>query len=108
MRPSRRGTRRNAEPITTVEQFEDCIFAGTEFALSLYIDLLRGPLPAATESACVFTHGDIQPAHIMAKHDDDSGWVVAAIIDWEGSRFYSGYWEAIKMTNNLVSSDGYD
>ena len=70
MRPSRRGIRRNAEPITTVEQFEDFIFAGTEFALPLYVDLLRGLMSTAAESASLFTHGDIRPAHSMIKHDD--------------------------------------
>lgn len=103
---ARRGLRVSTEPIVDVKQFQDFIFAGSNSASLLYIQLLRDLVQTSTR--CVFTHGDIRPANIMVKQADDETWEVIAIIDWETSGFYPEYWESVKMTNNLTPRDNDD
>jgi len=59
-------------------------------------------------AACVFTHGDLHPGNIIVEQDEEGGWKVAGIIDWERSGFYPAYWEAVKMTNCLAPMDAND
>lgn len=105
---SRRGTRVSSETILDVEKFEDFIFAGSKSASAMYIRFLRDLLPAAPPAEVVFTHGDIRPANVIVDQNEDGSWNVVAIIDWESSGFYPGYWECVKMTNNLMPSDRDD
>ncbi|PFH55155.1 hypothetical protein XA68_10563 [Ophiocordyceps unilateralis] len=82
--------RTNSEPIESVKQFEDFIFAGSKIASPLYVALLRS-----------FTQS------FQAKANDGS-WKVVAIIDWDASGFYPEYWECVKVTNNLTSREIFD
>ena len=104
---ARRGTRISQHPITSCEQFEDFIFSGTRYATSAYIEFLR-MFKTGVPAACVFTHGDLHPGNIIVEQDEEGGWKVAGIIDWERSGFYPAYWEAVKMTNCLAPMDAND
>lgn len=105
-RDLRRSQRISAEPITTVESFENFIFAGSSSATPLYTGILRGLMPESTN--VVLTHGDLRPANIMVKIGDDMTWKVTAIIDWESSGFYPEYWETVKAMNLLTARDKFD
>ncbi|KAG6109264.1 hypothetical protein E4U13_006005 [Claviceps humidiphila] len=104
-RDLRRAQRVSIKPIKSVVEFEDFIFKGSQHATPIYIGLLRGLMPLSNK--IVFTHGDIRPANLMVRRDDGT-WRVTAIIDWETSGFYPEYWEAVKSTNSLTSSEHSD
>ncbi|KAB5542846.1 kinase-like domain-containing protein [Coniochaeta sp. 2T2.1] len=103
----RRAMRVSSEPILDAGQFEDFIFSGSKTASPLYTRLLRSLVPVETRK-CVFTHGDVRPANIMVDLDNQGAWRVVGVIDWEQSGFYPGYWECVKVTNNLTSTDRFD
>lgn len=103
----RRGARISPKPILDVSQFEDFIFTGSKTASHMYTQFLRSLMPASP-AKIVFTHGDIRPANIMVRQDEEGSWTVVSIIDWEASGFYPEYWGCGKMTNNLTSRDGDD
>ncbi|KAI0399465.1 kinase-like domain-containing protein [Xylaria palmicola] len=103
---ARRATRVNSEPIWDAEQFQDFVFAGSRTHSTVYNGLLRQLRPASAK--CVFTHGDLRPANIMADRSDDGDWRVVGLIDWEASGFYPEYWECVKMTNNLSPTEDFD
>ncbi|OAA37005.1 Protein kinase-like domain protein [Metarhizium rileyi] len=105
-RDLRRSQRISKEPITSVSKFEDFIFSGSETATPLYINMLRELMPETKK--IVFTHGDIRPANIMVKQNNNGTWTVVAIIDWESSGFYPEYWEAVKATNLLSPREQVD
>ncbi|KAG6089065.1 hypothetical protein E4U15_004306 [Claviceps sp. LM218 group G6] len=104
-RDLRRLQRVSTKPIKSVVEFEDFIFKGSQHATTVYIGLLRGLMPLSNK--IVFTHGDIRPANIMVRREDGI-WRVTAIIDWETSGFYPEYWDAVKSTNSLTSSETFD
>ncbi|KAL2174170.1 kinase-like domain-containing protein [Thermothelomyces heterothallicus CBS 202.75] len=103
----RRGIRISPKPILDVSQFEDFIFTGSKTASHMYTRFLRSLMPASPATV-VFTHGDIRPANIMVRQDEEGSWTVVSIIDWESSGFYPEYWECVKMTNNLTPRDRDD
>ena len=103
----RRGVRISSKPILDVNQFEDFIFTGSKTASHIYTRFLQSVMPAYPAKV-VFTHGDIRPANIMVRRDEEGSWTVVSIIDWESSGFYPEYWECVKMTNNLTPRDGDD
>ena len=76
-------------------------------ASNMYTRFLRSLMPASPPKV-VFTHGDIRPANIMVRQDEEGSWTVVSIIDWESSGFYPEYWECVKMTNNLTPRGGDD
>lgn len=84
------------EIITTPAQFEDFRFSVSQRASTSWITFLRSLLPHPAED-CVFTHGDVRPANIMVKTDDDNNYVASGIIDWEDSGFYPEYFESTRV-----------
>lgn len=104
-RDVRRSQRVSNKPIMSVTEFQDFIFDGPSTTSPLYVQLLRNLMPSSAK--IVFTHGDIRPANIMVRCDDEK-WRVTAIIDWETSGFYPEYWEAVKATNMLMPRDHFD
>ncbi|KAH6619742.1 kinase-like domain-containing protein [Chaetomium sp. MPI-SDFR-AT-0129] len=104
---ARRGIRISSKPILDVSQFDDFIFSGSKWASPMYTQFLRSLVPASPAKV-VFTHGDIRPANIMVRQDEEGSWTVVAIIDWESSGFYPEHWECVKMTNNLTPRDEDD
>ncbi|PVH87201.1 hypothetical protein DL98DRAFT_544967 [Cadophora sp. DSE1049] len=86
----------SAEIITTPAQFEDFRFSADHRASTSWITFLRSFLPPSTED-CVFTHGDVRPANIMVKTDDENNYIVSGIIDWEDSGFYPDYFESTRL-----------
>lgn len=97
----------NTKTITNDTDFKDWIFSRSRTASPLYTQFLRSLIPTS-QVKCVFTHGDIRPANIMVRKEDDGSWQVAAIIDWEASGFYPEYWECVKATNDLTLRDNFD
>jgi len=105
----RRNIRVSSEPIMTPKEFEDFIFSKPRFGSPVYINFLRSFSPSVqTVPNCVFTHGDVRPANIKVEQNEDGGWKVVGIIDWESSGFYPAYWESLKITNNLSTIEGSD
>jgi hypothetical protein len=104
----RRTQRVSTQPIMSVDEFEDFVFnrRSTPTPTPLYTGLLRSLMPKS--ATVVFTHGDLRPANIMMRQDNDGIWTVAALIDWESTGFYPDYWEAVKMTNLLTPKDDFD
>ncbi|KAH6628426.1 kinase-like domain-containing protein [Chaetomium tenue] len=103
----RRVVRISPEPILDVSQFEDFIFAGSKTASQMYTQFLRSLMPASPAKV-TFTHGDIRPANIMVREDEEGSWTIVSILDWESSGFYPEYWECVKMTNSLIPRDQDD
>lgn len=105
----RRHIRVSSEPIMTPKDFEDFLFSKPHFGSPIFIDFLRNFSPSdQTEPSCVFTHGDFRPANIHVEQNEDGGWRVVGIIDWESSGFYPEYWESLKITNNLTTLEPSD
>jgi len=104
---ARRGTRISQDPITSFEQFDDFIFSGTRYTRSTYIQFLRN-FKIGVPTECIFTHGDLHPGNIIVDQDEEGGWKVDGIIDWERSGFYPAYWEAVKTINCLAPMDAHN
>lgn len=68
--------------IMTPEDFEDFIVSKPNFGSPVYLKFLKSfspldrPMPG-----CVFTHGDIRPANIKIKQNEDGSWKALGIID---------------------------
>jgi len=104
-RDIRRTTRVSRKPI--INDQEDWVFSGAKTVSPVYTRLLRSLLPTLLVK-CVFTHGDIRPANILAQKAEDGSWTIAAIIDWETCGFYPEYWESVKATNILTPREESD
>ena len=104
---SRRHTRISQKPIRSIAEFEDFVFSNPHFGGSVYIKLLRGMLQSHKPSV-VFSHGDLRPANIMVQPDQQGGYNVSAILDWEMSGFYPDYWESVKATNTMAPQEEDD
>ncbi|RAH40234.1 uncharacterized protein BO95DRAFT_448118 [Aspergillus brunneoviolaceus CBS 621.78] len=105
----RRHLRRSITPILTVEEFEGFLFNSDRAGGEVFVELLR-QLSPATQSpspAVVFTHGDLRPENIAVKYENNE-LIVSELIDWEYSRFYPEYYEAIRCTNCMAPYDEND
>ena len=104
---TRRHTRHCQETTRTCAEFEDFKFSNPHFGSSEYITLLRS-LSQSHEATVLFSHGDLRPDNVVVQLDPDGNYKLAAILDWEKSGYYPDYFECIKATNNLSSSDTDD
>jgi thiamine kinase-like enzyme len=83
--------------VNTTTGFEDFQFSVEKHPPSpSWISFLRSLMPRAPEGS-VFTHGDVRPANITVKPDENGRFVVSGIIDWETSGFYPDYFESAQM-----------
>jgi hypothetical protein len=106
---ARRNIRVSSTPIMTPEDFEDFIFSKPNFGSPVYLKFLKSFSPSDQPvQGCIFTHGDIRPANIKIKQNEDGSWKVLGIMDWESSGFYPAYWESLKITNNLSTIERSD
>ncbi|KAL3426780.1 hypothetical protein PVAG01_00289 [Phlyctema vagabunda] len=100
----------NAQQISTISAFEDSQFSVNNLPPSpAFVAFLRTFLPASN-TECVFTHGDVRPANIMVEKDTNNGYSISGIIDWEMSGFYPEYVESIQVLHLFdrnVESDWY-
>lgn len=101
---------RSKDIVETASKFLDFKFGNSRSASDAYIKFLRGLLPSAKSTQIVFTHGDLRPANIMVKMDEDQC-IITGIVDWEDSGFYPDFHEATKCTrllNHEECSDWYE
>ena len=104
---TRRHTRISREPIRCVSEFGDFIFSNPIFGSLVYIELIRSMSRSHSPNIC-FTHGDLRPANIVVKADQQGNYSIRSILDWERAGFYPDYWEAIKATNTMSPQDEDD
>ena len=104
---TRRHTRISQNPIKSASEFEDFIFSNPIFGSSVYIELIRSMSKSHTPNI-VFTHGDLRPANIVVKADQEGNYSIRSILDWERAGFYPDYWESVKATNTLSPQDEDD
>ncbi|KAI4167669.1 MAG: hypothetical protein LQ343_007023 [Gyalolechia ehrenbergii] len=104
---TRRHTRICRKPIDSCAEFEDFIFSSPHFGSFEYITQLRRLLRSHT-AEIVFTHGDFRPENIVVQSDLHGNYTLSGIIDWEKSGFYPDYFESIKATSNMSSSNEED
>lgn len=92
------------ERISTCTEFEDFKFSNPRFGSAEYIALLRGLSPSHTGTV-VFSHGDLRAENVIVQLNNHGNYLIAGILDWEKSGFYPDYFECIKATSNMSSSD---
>ena len=56
----------------------------------------------------VFSHGDLRPANIVVKSDQQGDYSVSGVLDWEMGGFYPDYWESVKATNTMSPQEEDD
>ena len=103
----RRNLRHNADPINSLDAFEDFRFSNPRFGGSVYINLLRQLVPTPSQNV-VFTHGDLRPDNIVVQLSEEGHYIVTGLIDWEYSGFYPDYYEATKVTNCMSPNEEND
>lgn len=103
----RRHLRRNDQPTTTVDEFEQFLFKGYRAGGDAFVSLLNELRPS-TSCEIVFTHGDLRPDNITVEMVGDHDYIVTGLIDWEYSGFYPEYYEAAKITNCLTAYEEDD
>ena len=104
---TRRHTRISQKPIRSVSDFEDFIFSNPIFGSSVYIRLIRS-MSKSHAPKIVFSHGDLRPANIVVKADQQGNYSISSILDWERAGFYPDYWESVKATNTMVPQEEDD
>lgn len=104
---TRRQVRICKESLTTAAEFEDFLFSDPHFGGPVYIAFLRRFL-SSREAAIIFSHGDLRPENIIVQPSDDVGYTISGILDWEKSGFYPDYFECIKATSNMSTSETDD
>lgn len=104
---TRRHTRLSKQPIKSVAEFEDFIFSNPHFGGSVYIKILRS-MSQNHSPKVVFSHGDFRPANIVVQPDQQGGYSIGGILDWEMGGFYPDYWETVKTTNVMTPSEEDD
>ena len=104
---TRRHTRISQKPIKSVSEFEDFIFSNPIFGSSVYIKLIRR-MSQSHAPMIVFSHGDLRPANIVVKADQQGNYTIRGILDWERAGFYPDYWESVKATNTMAPQDEDD
>lgn len=98
----RRHLRRNDQPTTTIDEFEQFLFKGHRAGGDVFVSLMNELRPSASSCKVVFTHGDLRPDNIIVEMVGDHNYIVTGLIDWEYSGFYPEYYEAAKSTNCLT------
>jgi hypothetical protein len=104
---TRRHTRYSKAPIFNDVGFDDFLFSNPHFGGSVYIRTLR-QLAARQSSRLCFSHGDLRPDNIVVQVGDDGKYQVTGLLDWEKSGFYPEYFECVKATSTMSTSETND
>ncbi len=87
--------------------FEDFKFSNPHFGRSEHITLLRG-LSQSQKATVRFSPRDLRPVNVVVQPDLYRNYIFTRILDYEKSGFYLDYFECIKATSNMSSSDAND
>ena len=101
---ARRNTRTSQDRLFDTEGFVAFLFSNPHFGGRVYIDLLRR-FWQMQDTSIVFTHGDLHPSNVMIEEGDDNYHRVTGLVDWERSGYYPDWFECIKTTNNLSTTE---
>lgn len=104
---TRRHTRYSKTPIFNDVEFDNFLFSNPHFGGSVYIKTLR-QLAAKQSSRLCFCHGDLRPDNIVIQVEDDDKCRVTGLLDWEKSGFYPEYFECVKATSTMSTSETND
>ncbi|OOG00559.1 hypothetical protein ASPCADRAFT_38968 [Aspergillus carbonarius ITEM 5010] len=96
--------------IMTATGFSNLQFSPRHHGSNTYVKFLRSLLEhdrSMWEQDLVFTHGDIRPDNIIVRQstDNNSGYIISGIIDWEYSGFYPGFYECTTLTRTMSVVD---
>ena len=103
---NRMQSRRSSTPIFDCNAFENFQFSNPTYGGSVYVQLLRGLLPA-NDPVPVFTHGDLRLDNIMVDEENEI-YHVSGLIDWQYSGFYPAHHECLKATNTMGTNEDCD
>ncbi len=101
---ARRHIRTCQDRLFSAKDFVDFLLSNPHFGGHIYVNLLRN-LWHTQSSSVVFTHGDLQPPNVMVEERDDGYHRVTGLIDWEMSGYYPDWFECVKATNNLSTTE---
>lgn len=101
---TRRHTRYSKAPIFNDAGFDDFIFSNPHFGSPVYIRTLR-QLAARQPSRLSFCHGDLRPDNIVVQVGDEGKYQVTGLLDWEKSGLYPEYFECVKATSTMSTSE---
>lgn len=93
--------------IISIAEFEDFIFSDPHFGGSVYIKILR-TMSQSHVPKVVFSHGDLRPANIVVKSDQQGNYNISGVLDWEMGGFYPDYWDSVKATNTMSPQEEDD
>lgn len=100
---ARRHTRTCQQPIFHAQDFIQFLFSNPHFGGRVYVDFLQRFL--GTQDPIVFTHGDLHPSNIMVEETADGYYQVTGLVDWERSGYYLDWFESVKATNDLSTTE---
>lgn len=100
----RRHIRTCQDQLFTAMDFVSWLFSNLHFGGSVYVDFIRRFWPMQGTSI-VFTHGDLHPSNILVEERGDGYHRVTGLIDWERSGYYPDWFECIKATNDLSTTE---
>lgn len=104
---ARRHTRTCQDQLFSTKDFVDFFFSNPHFGGHIYVNFLR-KFWQTQDTSVVFTHGDLHPSNIMVEERDDGYHRVTGLIDWERSGYYPDWFECVKATNDLSTTESHN
>ncbi|KAK6003411.1 hypothetical protein QM012_009182 [Aureobasidium pullulans] len=105
---ARRDLRRAQNALYTIEEFWEFRYGHPRNHGTSYCRVLRQVTFPPRAQKIFFTHGDLHPANVVVRVDDQGQWTISGLIDWEMSGFYPEDFECVKATNRLSPLEDED